>query len=89
MFYTVALTAFTGSPNMTMDLAQAEAQNTQGWLANTDCSNVTDVLTCIQDLNSSQVLAALPQAWDPPTYFPLVRDRSVPLNDIWVVVLGA
>jgi hypothetical protein len=56
---------------MTMDLAQAEEQNRDGWLANTPCAAAPSVLHCIYNLSAAEVMAAIPPLWAPATYFPL------------------
>jgi carboxylesterase type B len=69
-----AAISLSGSPNITMDLPAAEAQNARTWLANTTCAGAQDVLSCVHSLSPEEVLSAVPSSWNPP--YELPRDPT-------------
>jgi len=58
-----AAISLSGSPNITIDLATAEAQDRQ-FVANVGCDSATDVLECLYALSATDVALRSPEGWD-------------------------
>lgn len=75
--------SLSGSPNISMSLAQAEQQNVE-FVNAANCTGRG--VECLYDLTTQQVLGSIPLAWNSPPGFPAAANKGVGLQHPGVVI---
>ena len=65
-----AAISLSGSPNVSMDLPSAEAENARDFLPRTPCKDSADVLTCLRGIPAPDIVNMTAENWAGPGSFP-------------------